>query len=146
MHGSTRLTALFEMRVPILAGGLMWLSDAVYVSALARAGCMAFITPRSFDSLAAFEAPLLTCRDACGEAPFGVNLTLSRRFDFEADVVAQLDLTLGCEGVLIGRRFLTGAEVPVHPAVRQRLLAAGAEDSVMRLRGTGPHRGMGSAA
>lgn len=237
MHGSTRLTALFGMRVPILAGGLMWLSDAGYVSALARAGCMAFMTPRSFDGLAAFEAQLQRCRDASGEAPFGVNLTLSRRFDFEADVAAQLEvalahgvrhfetvgpapwplfdrihaaggvlvhkcttvahalkaqahgadaialvgpeagghpgmnelsshllcalaleqlqvplalgggighgrqiasaLALGCDGVLIGTRFLTGAEVPVHAVVRQRLLAAGAEDSVMRLRGTG---------
>ena len=46
-------------------------------------------------------------------------------------------LALGCDGVLIGTRFLVGAEVPVHPAVRQRFVAAGAGDSVMRLRGTG---------
>lgn len=232
----TRLTALFGMRVPILGGGLMWLSDADYVSALVRAGCMAFMTPRSFDNASAFEQQLLRCRAACGDAPFGVNLTLSRRNDFEADVAAQLEraldhgvrhfetvgpapwplfdriheaggvlvhkcttlqhalkaeergadaialvgpeagghpgtnelsshllcalalerlrvplalgggvghgrqiasaLALGCEGVLIGTRFLVGAEVPVHPALRQRLLTAGAGDSVMRLRST----------
>ncbi len=237
MRWHTRLTALFGMRVPILGGGLMWLSDADYVSALVRAGCMAFMTPRSFDGLPAFEAQLARCRQACGDAAFGVNLTLSRRMDFEADVAQQLDvalahgvryfetvgpapwplfdrihaaggvlvhkcttvahalkaqqhgadaialvgpeagghpgmnelsshllcslaleqlqvplalgggvghgrqiasaLALGCEGVLIGTRFLVGAEVPVHPAVRRRLLAAGADDSVMRLRGTG---------
>lgn len=233
----TRLTALFGMRLPILGGGLMWLSDADYVAALVRAGCMAFITPRSFDSLPAFEVQLQRCRDACGDAPFGVNLTLSRRMDFEADVAQQLEvalaqgvrhfetvgpapwplferihaaggvlvhkcttvphalkaeahgadaialvgpeagghpgmndlssyllctlaleqlrvplvlgggvghgrqiasaLALGCDGVLIGTRFLVGAEVPVHPALRQRFVAAGAGDSVMRLRGTG---------
>ena len=83
----TRLTALFGMRLPILGGGLMWLSDADHVAALVRAGCMAFITPRSFDSLSAFEQQLQRCREACGAAPFGVNLTLSRRMDFEADVV-----------------------------------------------------------
>lgn len=237
MAWQTRLTALFGMRVPILGGGLMWLSDAGYVSALVRAGCMAFLTPRSFDGLAAFAQQLQRCRQACGDAPFGVNLTLSRRVDFEADVAAQLEvalahgvrhfetvgpapwplferihaaggvlvhkcttvahalkaqahgadaialvgpeagghpgmnelsshllcalaleqlqvplalgggvghgrqiasaLALGCDGVLIGTRFLTGAEVPVHAAVRQRLLAAGPQDSVMRLRGTG---------
>lgn len=233
----TRLTALFGMRLPILGGGLMWLSDADYVSALVRAGCMAFITPRSFDGLPAFEAQLQRCRSACGDAAFGVNLTLSRRSDFEADVAQQLEvalahgvrhfetvgpapwplfdrihaaggvlvhkcatiahalkavahgadaialvgpeagghpgmnelsshllctlaldqvrvplalgggvghgrqiasaLALGCEGVLIGTRFLVGAEVPVHPAIRQRFVAAGAVDSVMRLRSTG---------
>lgn len=233
----TRLTALFGMRLPILGGGLMWLSDAGYVSALVRAGCMAFITPRSFDGLPAFEDQLRRCRAACGNAPFGVNLTLSRRMDFEADVAQQLEvalahgvrhfetvgpapwplfdrihaaggvlvhkcttlehalkaeahgadaialvgpeagghpgmnelsshllctlaleqlkvplalgggvghgrqiasaLALGCEGVLIGTRFLVGAEVPVHPAIRQRFVAANAADSVMRLRGTG---------
>jgi len=234
---NTRLTALFGMRLPILGGGLMWLSDANYVAALVRAGCMAFITPRSFDGLSAFEQQLLACRDACGDAAFGVNLTLSRRLDFESDVVQQLEvalahgvrhfetvgaapwplfdrihaaggvlvhkcttvlhalkaeergadaialvgpeagghpgmnelssqllctlaleqlrvplalgggvghgrqiasaLALGCDGVLIGTRFLVGAEVPVHPAVRQRFVAAGANDSLMVLRGTG---------
>lgn len=237
MAWSTRLTALFGMRLPILAGGLMWLSDAGCVSALARAGCMAFMTPHSFDGLDAFQAQLQRCRAACAGAPFGVNLTLSRRPELAADVQAQLDmalahgvrhfetvgpapwplfdrihaaggvlvhkctslahalkaeqhgadaialvgpeagghpgmneqsahllcalalaqlqvplalgggvghgrqiasaLALGCDGVLIGTRFLVGAEVPLHAAVRQRLLAAGAQDSVVCLRSTG---------
>lgn len=234
---TTRLSALFGMRLPILGGGLMWLSDAGYVAALVRAGCMAFITPRSFDGLPAFGAQLARCRAACGDLPFGVNLTLSRRVDFEADVARQLDLALdhgvrhfetvgpapwplfdrihaaggvlihkcttvahalkaeargadaialvgpeagghpgmnelpahllcalalerlrvplalgggighgrqiasalalGCDGVLIGTRFLVGAEVPAHAAVQQRLVQAGAADSVLLLRSTG---------
>ena len=234
---TTRLTALFGMRLPILGGGLMWLSDANYVAALTRAGCMAFITPRSFDGLPAFAAQMERCRAACGDLPFGVNLTLSRRFDFEAGVAQQLELALdhgvrhfetvgpapwplfdrihaaggvlihkcttvahalkaeahgadaialvgpeagghpgmnplpahllcalaldqlrvplalgggvghgrqiaaalalGCDGVLIGTRFLVGAEVPVHPRVQQRMVQAGAGDSVLLLRSTG---------
>jgi NADH:quinone reductase (non-electrogenic) len=233
----TRLTALFGMRVPILGGGLMGLSDAGYVAALVRAGCMAFITPRSFDTPAAFEQALLQCRRASGAAPFGVNLTLSNRLGANAEVPMQLALALqhgvrhfetvgpspwalferihaaggvlvhkcasvehalkaeshgadavalvgpeagghpgmnelstqllatlalqrlqvplalgggigsgrqiasalalGCEGVVIGTRFLVGDEVAIHPAVRQRLLAARAEESVLRLRPTG---------
>lgn len=234
---NTRLTALFGMRLPILGGGLMWLSDADCVAALVRAGCMAFVTPRSFDDLATFERQMERCREACGDAPFGVNLTLSRRFDVEADVARQLDaalahgvrhfetvgpspwplfdrihaaggvlvhkcttiehalkaeahgadaialvgpeagghpgmnelsshllcalaleqlrvplalgggvghgrqiasaLALGCDGVLIGTRFLVGSELPVHAAVRRRFVTAGAADSVMRLRASG---------
>ena len=237
LRWNTRLTALFGMRLPILGGGLMWLSDADCVAALVNAGCMAFITPRSFDDLPTFEEQLQRCRQACDDAAFGVNLTLSRHFDFEADVARQLEvalahgvrhfetvgpapwplferihaaggvlvhkcttiehalkaeahgadaialvgpeagghpgmnelsshllcalaleqlrvplalgggighgrqiasaLALGCDGVLIGTRFLVGSEVPLHPAVRRRFVAAAATDSVMRLRGSG---------
>jgi nitronate monooxygenase len=90
----TRLTALFGMRLPILGGGLMWLSDAGYVSALVRAGCMAFMTPRSFDTVADFDGQLRRCADLCQGRPFGVNLTLSRRTDGNGDVPAQLDAAL----------------------------------------------------
>ena len=54
----TRLTELLGIEHPILGGGLMWLSDARYVAALARAGCMGFITPRSFASDEAFAEAL----------------------------------------------------------------------------------------
>lgn len=90
----TRLTALFGMRLPILAGGLMWLSDAAYVGALVRAGCMAFLTPRSFDTPAAFDAQLRCCAERCEGRPFGVNLTLSHRLSGNHDVPAQLDAAL----------------------------------------------------
>lgn len=233
----TRLTALFEMPLPILGGGLMWLSDAGYVSALVRAGCMAFMTARSFFTLDELDDQLTRCREACGGRPFGVNLTLSRRGAANAAVADQLEralahgvrhfetvgpqpgplfdrihagggvvihkcasiehalkaqaqgadalalvgpeagghpgtnempasllcalalpqlrvplalgggigsgrqiagaLALGCDGVVMGTRFLVADEVAIHPAYRQRLLAARAEDSVLRLRSTG---------
>ena len=45
---STEVTRQFGIRLPILAGGLMWLGDADYVSAAAKAGGMGFITAASF--------------------------------------------------------------------------------------------------
>ena len=54
----TRITELFGIRHPILAGGLMWLSDARYVAAVVRAGGMAFLTPRSFPEPGAFAREL----------------------------------------------------------------------------------------
>lgn len=75
----TPMTEMFGMQWPILGGGMMWLSDARYVAALARAGALGFITPRSFEGLPAFRDALKTCRDACDGRPFGVNITQSRR-------------------------------------------------------------------
>ncbi|MDM0033572.1 nitronate monooxygenase [Variovorax sp. J22P271] len=75
----TRLTDLFGMRLPLLGGGMMWLSDARYVGALARGGALGFITPRSFDGLDTFRAAVKACREASDNAPFGINITQSRR-------------------------------------------------------------------
>jgi NADH:quinone reductase (non-electrogenic) len=44
----TALTDLFQIRHPIIAGGLMWLVDARYVAAVVNAGAMGFLTARSF--------------------------------------------------------------------------------------------------
>ncbi|WP_424811321.1 NAD(P)H-dependent flavin oxidoreductase [Roseococcus sp. YIM B11640] len=74
----TRITELFGIRHPILAGGLMWLSDARYVASVVRAGGMAFLTPRSFPEPGAFERELELCRELTGGLPFGVNLNVSR--------------------------------------------------------------------
>lgn len=90
----TPLTELFGMRYPILAGGLMWLSDASYVGALVRAGAMAFMTPRSFESLEEFERQLRSCSDRCGGLPFGVNLTMSGREEANTVVPRQLEVAL----------------------------------------------------
>lgn len=94
----TRLTELFGIRHPILAGGLMWLSDATYVAAVVNAGGMAFMTPRSFDGLDAFRAQLRRCAELTGGKPFGVNLGLSARMGANAQVPLQLETALA-EGV-----------------------------------------------
>lgn len=115
----TPLTALFGTRYPLLAGGLMWLSDAPYVAALVRAGAMAFMTPRSFAGLDAFRQELRRCRSLCEGRPFGVNLTLSNRMEANHEVPAQLDVALA-EGV---RHFETVGPSP--GVLFERLHAAG---------------------
>lgn len=227
----TRITALFGIRHPVLAGGLMWLADAPYVAAVVRAGGMGFITSRSFATLEAFEAELARCRELAGGLPFGVNLSTSRhtavplmayleaalaagvrhfetagrapaddliaairragalvihkvpllrhaltaeRLGVDAvalvgmecgghpgantDMPAMLGgaiaaarlsipyaigggigtgrqllaaLALGADAVLIGTRFLAGAEVSAHPAFKRRVIACGEEDSLV---------------
>ncbi|WP_370286540.1 NAD(P)H-dependent flavin oxidoreductase [Pseudooceanicola nanhaiensis] len=74
----TRLTELFGMRHPIIVGGMMWHSKAAFVAACARAGAMAFLTPKSHDSAEAFEDDLARCVDLAEGAPFGVNFSISR--------------------------------------------------------------------
>ena len=90
----TRLTELFGMRLPVLGGGLMWLSDARYVAALARGGALGFITPRSFDGLDSFRAAVRACREASERQPFGVNITQSRRPEENRLVPAWIDIGL----------------------------------------------------
>ena len=116
----TRITALFGIRYPVLAGGLMWLSDAAYVAAVVRAGAMAFMTPRSFDSVRAFGAELDRCHALSEGHAFGVNLTLSRRSEANQDVPALLETALAA-GV---RHFETVGPSP--GALIERIHAAGA--------------------
>lgn len=91
---STRLSRLFGVRLPIFAGGLMWLSDARYVAAVVRAGGMAFMTPRSFSCDAEYERQLQLCSDLCEGLPFGVNLTASKRGAANVVLRRQLDMAL----------------------------------------------------
>lgn len=104
----TRITALFGIQHPILAGGLMWLSDARYVAGIVNAGGMGFITPRSFDALDAFRDQLKLCRDLTHGKPFGVNLTLSSRNANNEMVPRHIEIALE-EGV---RHFETVAAQP----------------------------------
>jgi NAD(P)H-dependent flavin oxidoreductase YrpB (nitropropane dioxygenase family) len=137
----TRITELFGIAHPILGGGLMWLSGADYVAALVKAGCMGFITPRSFDSDEDFAQALVRCSALTGGKPFGVNLTLSSRSEANAAVRRWLDIALA-HGVrffetagyapteLIGTLHEAGAVV-LHkaPSIRHALSAerAGAD-------------------
>jgi len=106
----TRITALLGIHHPILGGGLMWLSDARYVAALVNAGCMGFITPRSFDSDEAFAQALAQCADLTQGRPFGVNLTLSSRPEANTAVRRWMDIALA-HGVRI---FETAGYAPTE--------------------------------
>jgi nitronate monooxygenase len=72
----TRITELFGTRLPIVAGGLMWLSDAAYVAAASRAGIVGFITAASFGSPQALREEIRRCRELCEGGPFGVNVSM----------------------------------------------------------------------
>ena len=105
---STRLTKLFGIAHPILGGGLMWLSDAAYVGALANAGCMGFIATRSFRDEATLREQLIRCREIAQGRAFGVNLTLSGRSELNAALAGSLEVALD-EGV---RHFETAGHAP----------------------------------
>lgn len=106
----TRITQLLGIDHPILGGGLMWLSDARYVAALVNAGCMGFITPRSYASEADFCGALALCTElTCGKS-FGVNLTLSHRPEANAMVPRWMDAALA-HGVRI---FETAGHAPAE--------------------------------
>ncbi len=117
----TRLTDLLGMRLPVLGGGMMWLSDARYVAALARAGAMGFITPRSFDGPEQFRAQVRACREAAAGQPFGVNITQSRRAEENRLVPAWIDIGLE-EGA---RCFETVGPSPGHLFARIHAGGAG---------------------
>src|ERR1700758_2354402 len=70
------ITELFGTRLPIVAGGLMWLADTDYVAAASRAGIIGFITAASFPEPQALRAEIRRCRELCEGGPFGVNVSM----------------------------------------------------------------------
>ena len=94
----TRITRLFGIRHPLLLGGMHHLGRSRLVAGVVNAGAMGVITPRSFDSLSAYRNDLRNCRDLTEGRPFGVNLTISRRPEFNTDAPAWIDIALE-EGV-----------------------------------------------
>ncbi|WP_096704375.1 nitronate monooxygenase [Magnetospirillum sp. 15-1] len=73
---STRITELFGIRLPVLAGGLQWLATPDYVAAAARAGICGFITAASYEELADLRAAIRRCRELAEGKPFGVNVSM----------------------------------------------------------------------
>jgi NAD(P)H-dependent flavin oxidoreductase YrpB (nitropropane dioxygenase family) len=94
----TRLNELFGIEHPILCGGLMWLATHDYVAAVARAGAIGFITPRSYASAEEFRDGLRRCAEAAAGRPFGVNLYVSARPEANEALSAFLDIAIA-EGV-----------------------------------------------
>ncbi|MFZ9561869.1 MAG: NAD(P)H-dependent flavin oxidoreductase [Burkholderiales bacterium] len=72
----TRITDLYGIRLPIIASGLMWLADPVYVAAVARAGLIGFMTAASFPDVAALRTGIRRCRELSEGKPFGVNIMI----------------------------------------------------------------------
>src|SRR5690606_28672070 len=72
----TRITDLYGTRLPVIASGLMWLAEPVYVAAVARAGLIGFMTSASFPDPAALRAGIRKCRELSAGKPFGVNIMI----------------------------------------------------------------------
>lgn len=72
----TRITDLYGIRLPVIASGLMWLADPVYVAAVARAGLIGFMTAASFPDVAALRTGIRRCRELSEGNPFGVNIMI----------------------------------------------------------------------
>jgi len=94
----TAVTRAYGCRLPIVAGGLMWLSDASYVAAGARAGVMSFITAASFPDPATLRAEIAKCRALCGDRPFGVNVSMLPKL-VEGENIADTFRLIADEGI-----------------------------------------------
>tara|TARA_A100001015_G_scaffold311033_1_gene413487 strand:- start:1766 stop:2758 length:993 start_codon:yes stop_codon:yes gene_type:complete len=75
----TKITELFNIKHPILCGGLMWLGNAEYAAAAVNSGGMGFITAKTFPDPAEFKDELSKAWDLTTGQPFGVNLYQSMR-------------------------------------------------------------------
>ncbi len=94
----TAVTRAYGCRMPIVAGGLMWLSDARYVAAAAHAGVMSFITAASFPDPDDLRREIATCRDLCDGRAFGVNVSMLPKL-VEGEKIADTFRLIAEEGV-----------------------------------------------
>jgi nitronate monooxygenase len=152
----TRITELFGIEHPILVGGLMWLSEHNFVSAVARAGGIGFITPRSYPTNEEYRDGIRRCRDLSEGRPFGVNLYVSSRPAENAALIEMADIlieegvrfveTAGGSPADILPRLKGGGVTVIHKAttLRHAAKAAGAGADAIALVGTecGGHPGM----
>ena len=94
----TRITELYGIRLPVIASGLMWLAEPVYVAAVARAGLIGFMTAASFSDPAALRAGIRRCRELSEGKPFGVNIMIRVSRDGTDRVTPLIDAVID-EGV-----------------------------------------------
>lgn len=94
----TALTRLFGTQLPIVAGGLMWLANADYVAAAAKAGIIGFITAASFSDTALLRAEIRRCREMIGDLPFGVNISMIPKL-LDGDRTEEVFRVVADEGV-----------------------------------------------
>ena len=73
---SKDFSTLFGTRLPMVAGGMMWLSNAEYVAAAAKAGILGFIVAAAFPHENDLRKQIRKCRDLSKGNPFGVNVSM----------------------------------------------------------------------
>ena len=72
---ANRISELFGIKYPVIAGGMVWCSGWRLASAVSKAGGLGLIGAGSMhpDTL---KEHIVKCREACGNLPFGVNVPL----------------------------------------------------------------------
>ncbi len=90
----TRITDLYGIRLPVIASGLMWLAEPVYVAAVARVGLIGFMTSASFSDAAALRAGIQKCRELSEGKPFGVNVMIRVSRDGSDRVTPLIDVVI----------------------------------------------------
>ena len=154
---ATRLTRLLGIERPVLCGGLMWLATAEYVAAVARAGALGFITPRSYPDDAAFADAVRRCRAMAGGRPFGVNLYISARPEQNEGLHRWIDIvaaeavpcveTAGHSPAAILPRLKAAGCTVIHKATTlrhaEKAVEAGADAVAMIGAEAGGHPGLG---
>ncbi|MBR1551937.1 MAG: nitronate monooxygenase [Muribaculaceae bacterium] len=73
----TRITELFGIEMPVIAGGMVWCSGWRLAAAVSRAGGLGLIGAGSMTAEVLREH-IVKCRQAVGELPFGVNMPLMK--------------------------------------------------------------------
>ena len=71
----TRITKLFNIKYPIICGGLHWIGRAELIAAVANAGGLGFIAAATFQDLDDLRAEIRKARDLT-DGPIGLNINL----------------------------------------------------------------------
>lgn len=71
----TRITELFDIRYPIIQGGMMWVGVAEMAAAVSNAGGLGVLTGLTQPTPEALRVEIERCRTMTNK-PFGVNLTI----------------------------------------------------------------------
>ena len=71
----TRITELFEVKYPVVCGGMLWLATPELCAAISNAGGLGNITACNYNSGEELRAAIQRTRQLTGK-PFGVNISL----------------------------------------------------------------------
>jgi len=71
----TRITELFDIKYPIICGGMYWIGRAELVAAMANAGGLGFLVGATFENVDDLRAEIRKARDLT-DGPIGLNINL----------------------------------------------------------------------
>jgi NAD(P)H-dependent flavin oxidoreductase YrpB (nitropropane dioxygenase family) len=109
---NTRITELFNIRYPIIQGGLAYLADATLAAAVSNAGGLGQITATSLPDVEALKYEIETFKKL-SSYPFAVNFAISR---FQENYMHLLDLAIELEVPIIS---ITGGDpTPVFDRIK----------------------------